>query len=89
MNRQSWSGILALSSDISVDVPLTAIPFGVHSDLDFGGAEQHPVEGVRRDRSPRPVGASLLQEATKMHALASASATVSCRLFIAPALPIG
>ena len=40
------------------------------------------------DRYPVGVHRDVDQEATEMDAVASASATVSCRLFIAPTLPI-
>ena len=80
LNRQSLSGILALSSDITAPVPLTSIPVVPIAVLISAG--------VSSSRSRTYVatggGAPLLQEATKMHALASASTTVSCRMFISP-----
>ncbi len=83
MNRQSLSGILALSSDIWVDVPSTAIPSAFIAMSISAGLSSSP------SRASAATGRGvLLQEAMKMHALASASATVGCRLFIAPALPI-
>jgi hypothetical protein len=80
LNRQSLSGILALSSDITAPVPLTSIPVVPIAVLISAG--------VSSSRSRTSVatggGAPLLQEATKMNALASASTTVSCRMFISP-----